>query len=328
MVLSKARQGPHENRGQAPFRGHSLTLRDIRPDRVDEYGRLNYLSAAPPSSRERDTYPSLLSKGPGAPQPLTAGPPGQRHFPPSTLNPPTYSSDESLGHTFDSFDDSDPRVKKRPSIQPEGLAYPTLQRPSPAFDGERGSSAQASANVPPAMMTDKAKKDSSKIVDTLTTEEARRFYPHGLPADFNHNTKPLPGNWMERRIREAEEDKLKDQLSLQQSYGYQAIRKDNIDRDFYVGTRMMHQNFLMASRRDFGPDTASALSSPAGDCQKPFDKPVGHMISIKDANDLSTHEHAKPLLGMAYLTLVNHPGDPFRERSSQSSQPSMDNGPR
>ncbi|KAI1211862.1 uncharacterized protein F4807DRAFT_379725 [Annulohypoxylon truncatum] len=347
-LLTRARQTPssiqhqksditQENRGSLPPPGYGAGLKYnrsdplgveglLQSDRVDESGlpirplRPFNSNISDYPNRERDSYPAVLSKGPGAPLPLTAGPPGQRQFLSSASNPTNAfqkgpsALNPSMGHWqkgFDqprgaeSFEDTVPRLPQYPfsSFQSQQAAQPMSQQPTPSL-----LSRAPSAHQYPAMNKGKENSGSGRMVDTLTYEEAKKFFPNGFPADFNNNYQPIPDNWAELRIQELEEqERAKNQVRMQESREWQAARQAWLHRDFYSGNAMINKDFEVAVHEKNSRDVARAVGSMFQEPEKPAGRVANRKLSMGEVNGMPTHEHAKPLLSVMYQSLANNP---------------------
>ncbi|KAI1417458.1 hypothetical protein F5Y13DRAFT_152871 [Hypoxylon sp. FL1857] len=355
QILMRARQAPPSTQQQASdslqdarslLPPYATGLRHIhsdpttmgsqlQSDRVDEYGlnrpfRSFNLNTSEVTTREHDSYPAVLSKGPGAPLPLTAGPPGQRQYNPSTFNPMntlqkesstfnptnvwqkessefTYSASpwaKSAEHSrIEPYDDI-PRTQPYP-LQSQRSMQPGPQQPAQLYMNDGPPSYQTSA-----MNKGKAKEfsSSSKIVDTLTLEEAKKFYPNGFPADFNQDTQPVPDNWVELRLKEVEEEeKRRNQISFQQTPEFQSARKARLHRNFYSGNDMINKDFDMAVHEQNSRNIARALGSTFKEPERPAGRVVNRHLSIEEAKEIPTHEHAKPLMSVLYQSMATNP---------------------
>lgn len=284
----------HSDRGD----GYSLPSQPLQPLRP------NYLNTTAIASRERDGYPSILSKGPGAPQPLTAGPPGQRQYQPSTFTPSTSSSQKGPEkmHESGSFDENPQRFpqlyypplpsmihsQSRPQSQRSVLQLGPRE-PVTSNQSEDVSSGQSS------LITPTNDDEYPKIIDTITLREARRFYPNAFPTDFNYRPQP-PGNWVEERYQEIEKEK--GTWAYQKTPEFQATRKANLDRDFKAGDRMIHTPFQVAvmnkkNREETGENDEKGKET------RPF-------ITLKDTEHVPEYIDAKPLLSVLYQSIINH----------------------
>ncbi|KAI1137471.1 hypothetical protein F5Y05DRAFT_387329 [Hypoxylon sp. FL0543] len=352
QILTRARQAPPSMQQQAPdsmqdTRGllppygsgprniHSdpATMgSQLQSDRTDEYGlnrpfRPFNQHTSEFTMRERDSYPAVLSKGPGAPLPLTAGPPGQRQLQPSAFNPMNTLQKESSTFGSNAWRNESPEFaystnpwakNAEPSRGVEPYANVPRTHPNPPFQASRPT--QPGPQKPtqlymndgfpsyqPSAMNQSKTKDhnsSSKIVDTLTYEEAKKFYPNGFPADFNYDTQPVPDNWAELRLKEVEDEKHKNQLSFQQRPEFQTARKERLRRNFYAGGNMISKDLDVAIHEENSRNIARALGSPLNEPERPAGRIVNRHLSVEEANEIPTHEHAKPLLSVLYQSMA------------------------
>ncbi|KAI0850783.1 hypothetical protein F5Y00DRAFT_252104 [Daldinia vernicosa] len=259
------------------------------------------------TTRDHVPYPAVLSKGPGAPQPLTAGPPGQRHFQPSAFDgaPSSLRKGFEKPHEFDPFGDGLPHHQPFSSFQSQQPMQSTPRQPTPSYKSENFSSIH-----PPALFMSKESNTGASIVDTLTYEKAKTFFPKGFPPDFNFHTQPVADDWAEKHIKEEEDKKKreKNKLLWQQTPEFQVAYKDKIDRDFYNGNYMINKNLRVAIHEKYTRDITRSLGSKSQESQdvpklKFEDNAEGRNISVEDANSIPTHEHAEPLLSVLYQSL-------------------------
>ncbi|KAI1760213.1 hypothetical protein GGR53DRAFT_470540 [Hypoxylon sp. FL1150] len=280
------------------------------------FGQNPSLSAA----RDSSTYPAILARGPGAPQPLTAGPPGQRQFRPTGVESPW--TDKTRGsHSLENMS---------PDYKPFGSAQAQQQRamhaasqqsnPPQRPEGRPLANRWGASTVPWGMNAGKSSEE--KITDTLTAEEASRFYPQGLPADFNYNTVPIADDWQERRLREVEEEEMrKNPMLMQQSPEWQAERKAQLDRDFYGGNSMINKSLDMAIHEQGSRKTLRAIGSEMKEAKMAAGKVENRKLTVEQADSIPTHRHAEPLLSMLYQTLAERPGDPFAAKGKGYPKP-------
>ncbi|KAI1650998.1 uncharacterized protein F4817DRAFT_367540 [Daldinia loculata] len=337
-VLTKARQAPpvphHQVSDSISQNGSGLNFppgfgpRNTRSDPVgvesllqsDRFDGRNHnqhptplhLGVTTNTAREHDSYPAVLSKGPGAPQPLTAGPPGQRHFQPSAFDgaPSSLRKGFEKPHEFDTFGDGLPRHQPFSCFQSQQPMQPTPRQPTPSYKSETFSCIH-----PPALFLSKESNPSIRMVDTLTYEKAKTFFPKGLPPDFNFHTQPVTDDWAEKHMKEEEdkEKRKKNKLLWQQTPEFQAAHKDKLDRDFYNGNYMINKNLRVAIHEKYTRDITRSLGSKSQEYQdslklKPENKVEGRYISVEDANSIPTHEHAEPLLSVLYQSLERNQG--------------------
>ncbi|KAI8962629.1 hypothetical protein F5Y11DRAFT_365692 [Daldinia sp. FL1419] len=276
------------------------------------------------AARGRDSYPAVLPKGLGAPQPLTAGPPGQRHFQPSAFNgaPNALQKGFEKPREFDNFADDLTHHQPLSSFQPQRHAQSTPRQPTPSYKSE------ALSIRPVAPVMNKDTNSNIKMVDTLTYEEAKRFFPKGLPPDFNFDTKPVDDNWAEKCMKEEEEKGKggRQKLLWQQTAEFQANHKSRLDHDFYNGNYMIYKNLRTAVHEKNNRDVVRTIGSES---QEPRELPKprletefdGRFISVENANAIPTHEHAEPLLSVLYQSLDRNTKLSSPEKSSPSSGP-------
>lgn len=158
------------------------------------------------------TRSSMLSNGPGAPQPLTAGPPGQRQYQASTLQGPIRALQESAQNPFSSdMSESFPSTNhpSRPGLNSLGrqLYTTTSDPPRTVQQDMRPSTSQYGHGSPqPAEHT--VSRDApmaceavphhstvregkgrwaAKIRETRTQEQVSHYYKEGPIRDYNGN---------------------------------------------------------------------------------------------------------------------------------------------
>ncbi|KAI0130087.1 hypothetical protein BJ170DRAFT_731604 [Xylariales sp. AK1849] len=253
-------------------RARTLPMTTLRSARSDPAGLGNLLQSDGTNDYDMQpsngtSYSSILSTGLGAPQPLTAGPPGQRktvtHFKDTVLVQPSalYSA-------------------SRPN------QYPLVGEPTPLVRKNTVSSVQTTLG------TDK--DTSSNITDTLTAEEARQYYPTGLPSNFNYRTEPTASD----RIGS---------LSTARSQDDIWAHRNKIDTRFYAGNEMLTKSIDQAIREKNRHDFEHAMDLAGEEKTQSKGKIINRKISIEEANAMATSEHVAPLLSMAFQTLINHP---------------------
>ncbi|KAI1391922.1 uncharacterized protein F4822DRAFT_388910 [Hypoxylon trugodes] len=268
-------------------------------------------------SRESDTYPAVLSKGPGAPLPLTAGPPGQRQFQPSAFTQPANNAQQRSFENprgFDFIDDNARRLRTHSSFESQQTVRPP-QEPSLAHPSENASLAQKSAwSVFQTSSLGKARaRENSggvRVTDTLTYEQALKFFPNGVPADFDRNTKSIPDNWVDLRLQEiaAEERKKREQTITQQSLTAQASHRAKLYNDFYAGRNMTNNDVQTVHHELYSRDDSPNGSASSEKAKQSKENIAGRYISVEEANKIPTPEHAEPLLSMLVQSLARHSG--------------------
>lgn len=184
-ILSRAREitttqqiaGPSVDHSAGPSAGPS-TNPSANPSGLNRNSILEWDARVEAETRASPVpYNSILSNGPGAPRPLTAGPPGLRQYRP-IANPATARQSVPLrDHST-----AAPSPSFFPSIVSE-LGRTTSQ----------GVSLQRSTTFTPINLgpPETQMPASATVYDTLSAEDARRWYRNGvLPSNFNDTVRP------------------------------------------------------------------------------------------------------------------------------------------
>ncbi|KAI1501649.1 hypothetical protein F5X99DRAFT_382047 [Biscogniauxia marginata] len=304
--LGQQRQPPWNHQASDAMREHKTSVAGMRnarsdplamasmlqSDSIDEFGDLNRHSRFGPettlwtTASRNSTYGAVLSKGPGAPAPLTAGPPGQRQYKPSTLESTMNIPQHGLQRPQD-FDDDIPMPNPyNTRIQPQRPVDTVERQSSPSLVSDGVASAQPMP-IP--------NKSNSRVVDTLTAEEASVYYPNGYPPDFNYQTHPVSSRWPLKNSRGGQYlNKNKPEIW--------ASRLAKIERDFYAGSFMINKGFDMAVAEKNSREFSRILGNP---CEsRNLGKIANRQLTIKEASAISINKHALPLISMAYQTLA------------------------
>ncbi|KAH6651791.1 hypothetical protein BKA67DRAFT_338216 [Truncatella angustata] len=240
-ILSRARSTPLQ-----PTRAYS--------DQISVASMLQSDGTA--EHRNDSTASSILSRGPGAPRPLTAGPPGLRqHAIPAVV----LESDRASLRNVTSSRTCLSSVRE--VLRADGYS-------------------------------------SSKMVDTLSAEEARVYYQQGLlPANFNFQTQPSATT--------IERNSSTDECTSHMGNN----KKNHISRSAVInalwneGTEMLGKSINEASYEHTHRDFEKLMGIESNHKEiKP--KTVLPKISVQQADLMSIEEHAAPLLSIAFQTLV------------------------
>ncbi|KAK7748394.1 hypothetical protein SLS62_008657 [Diatrype stigma] len=256
-------------------------------------------SMGPGYQAVRDSTPGALPRGAGVPQPLTAGPPGQRHYRASALE----SMDAMPNNFRRSQDINEEALMPNPynaHIQHHHPQYSLDAESSAAFENDGLSSIREML----AQGNGKGRATiRSKVVDTLPAEDVSDLYPEGLPANFGINTMLLPRDWAQ--------DYPLDQTHERRRATNITEHMSRTLRHFYSGADMFDKTIDEAiedrNRRAFH----QTLGVIGGERKKAKINPE---LRIKDAAAIPTHEHAEPLLNMAFQTFLN-----FQDTQSNDS---------
>lgn len=244
-------------------------------------------------SEEQNSYTTLAS-GPGAPRPLTAGPPGQRQYRPSTFDT-----------TFKAL-----RAKEMSFGIPDGASSPRIEHDASSTDMSEKEmtphdymSALRSESTPFDPKDDFG-TDGSSWVQGHEVTAWQREYPE--PYFNGHNTSP--GGWGGQRAFSPfpENEQFSAQPSVNMSTeGMLSIEDRSRARQEYVEA-------AWKSGQSFGVSlqirTASKRNAPGVIGDKSILKGSqngshGEHISIDEANRMTVAEHSKPLLELVLASL-------------------------
>ncbi|KAH7381972.1 hypothetical protein BKA64DRAFT_764287 [Cadophora sp. MPI-SDFR-AT-0126] len=245
--------------------------------------------------------PFILPRPPGYPQPLTAGPPRQRSFPPGISQTGASQS------------------KPQP-----------CQRAEPANDGAKSKLAipisvtiTASSNYVnagsmgggPPLLIENRSYPSTGIYDTLPAQEAMlKYYPNGLPPDFNHKWKPIS----------EENRKLIGEATPLTGEELAAAKLKEHEDWFYQGQR----RFVTMKSQDYIEELEmrNRCTDKFGNIAPP--RRINHpiipvQITPDQAQSISASEAAVPLLDAAFGTLLAYAetSNSSRSRLSQFVTP-------
>ncbi|GAW22422.1 hypothetical protein ANO14919_119590 [Xylariales sp. No.14919] len=252
------------------------------------------------SLSETPTYMSAPARVRGAPAPLTAGPPGVRQLRPTTFEHETLQRPRE-------FDDDNPM--RNPCHMHLLFGQHTN---SLSFEGE------SSASTPAVETTEEGGEegdeedndysytnDNAWIVDTLSAEEARVYFPDGLPLNFNPQTQRISRHWESERLAKLEHST--DPYSVQNSQEFRAERKRLIDNHFYSGVNTFTKTFDMAVLEHNQRSVAHIVGRPFNEPLKNEGKIINRHLSVHDASLMPASQHATLLLSMALQGVINHP---------------------
>ena len=257
------------------------------------------IAALPGLQTTRESSPvSILPRGPGAPQPLTAGPPGQRHYRASALESAMHGIKTGVRENIE-FEENGLIPNPYNSQMLRGQTpIPFNKEPSLAFDND----------VPPfiqdilAFENGKETSKSKPVVDTMRAEDVQPWYPRGLPANFGLATAIIPESWAsDYPLNSTHERRRAENLA------------EHIARTrehFYSGTSMFDKTIAEATEeknRRIMHRTIGVTGSEVGVIGGERQKSRSHAkISVQDASRIPRHEHAEPLLSMAFQTFAKY----------------------
>lgn len=279
------------------------------------------------------TRSSVLSSGPGAPQPLTAGPPGQRQYKVSTLegtfralhasSQKTLPSEVDEAH-FDINPSSLVSLGTQPwtKLPPTHPQTPEQQSKPLSQDNVLGpSKLPTRSSVVPAHRTTSSRSEV-RYHDTETLDCLKQYYPLGTPPGYNPEmSTKVPNDVRTLRIPfptvTSEEQKRRDIHHRMAFYaGTRDVLKSFDERydEFRKRVRDHRLGLGDSSQRAANPQAEIDAAFNSTQMGRPYEIPV------EAVSQLSTHEAAEPLLGMAFSTLARYWNDD-RFKSTDGGRP-------
>jgi hypothetical protein len=267
--------------------------------------------------QERYARNTVLLSGPGVPQPLTAGPPGQRQYRPSTLDPMI----KALSG-----------IKTKPQDQSDHVAASQTQTlsigetPTTAAHMHRVAlpnmpAARTQVNAPPSSFgrTITAEQHMSsplpwnaRVRDTLNEADARQYYPGGVPLGFSRSTTTISFNW-------ADDYPLHRETAKPFTAEEIAVRNTKINSEWYAGTEFLgrslqevqvdaDQHAFESTLGTIGEERKLARSHLAEGADS-AGRPVDSRLPTDKSTSADVSKHAEPLLLMAYASLLSYTTD-------------------
>lgn len=277
-----------------------------------------------------NTYSARPAIGP--PQPLKAGPPGQRAFKPTTLDaatrslrtedqvPPTsYQSRSPIGFQYNpdatilaAFDDDDGVHTSARGTQlsfDENQHGPVSRNPSD-ITGFGGISTPSPFDTSTEIL-DGARR---KVHDTLPPERVKQYFPAGFPSSYDGRHRPVGDDWTTKYP--VPEDRL-----MQESF---SERMTKINRNFYAGTEGLVRNMEQIIR----DHNYRCLENKVGVIGEERERLRGShierlgadgkvqppILSVDEVNRMDEADVAKPLVTMTFATLLS-----YKERSESGA---------
>lgn len=306
---------------------------------------LSLSSAALDPGKDRPASAYGTGASVAGPQPLTAGPPGQRQLKPAplevvsrslrldeqaaTLSPmasvfqsrlsdgPVYPAHSGL---LPAFEYQDNAVDTEQSIQlSSNERYHNLGSQVPSDpSGSRPPSAPVVFNIP----TEALSETTRKIQDTLPFERIRKYYPIGPPPDYDGRYRPIAENWHTKYP--ILEDRSLPELS--------AERRRRVDRSFYSGTKGLVKNIEQVVRDHNYRCLENKVGVIGGERERLRESHIERSgcdgkiqlprLSVEEVNEMDEGEVAKPLLNMAFGTLLRCKDESESGASSSNAGPS------
>ncbi|KAH7176567.1 hypothetical protein EDB81DRAFT_875369 [Dactylonectria macrodidyma] len=261
------------------------------------------------TSTPMSAAPSMAS-GLGVPLPLTAGPPGQRQYRPSTFES-TFKALQTNGKSKNGSNDED--EENIPGVSQHTLLQAGIDDLGFLSDSASSVYKLTEPSSPEPHPTATLKQMVSSADDVFVGTNAQ----DGFAASWNqgprfHNRvalpnwiwppEPLSTNWTSHPAGMAGPWKPgTDRLTDEEI----AVRHEKINRHWYAGADLLGKSMddvLDEARRRKMGTTFGAI----GDGRPLKIKEQYGPIKITEANHMSVAEHAKPLLNMAFASVLRH----------------------
>lgn len=258
------------------------------------------------------TGSNVLSSGPGAPRPLTAGPPGQRQYRAATLEGALRALQSNAQRPSSTIDEAHFDINPSALVnlgRPETTTVPFL--PQTQFSSVVGKPSlhNAFASVHPP---DPARRPS-RTKDTLPVDPLRPYFPRGFPSDYHYDPKtvtPFPLNGADLELRERRYLPTPEELSLRDARSKAAfyssdgeLLKSFDDRITDARNKLKDMELNGNGRRECAAARQADVNSASNPSNigKPKDQ-----FTTEFVKELPTHEAATPLVNMAFSTLLNY----------------------
>ncbi|ROW16458.1 hypothetical protein VPNG_02691 [Cytospora leucostoma] len=300
---------------QRPQEGTSALQSSTTPsqDYGDYHGRFPKTGHVVGSTRS-----SVLSSGPGAPRPLTAGPPGQRQYRAATLEGASRAFQSDTKQASSTIDETHFDINPATLISLGRTTTSKMSsRPQTPFQTEQLPTKSSSIlgrqplhdAFAPVQRPDLSRRPG-RTRDTLPVEPLRQYFPDGFPSDYHYEPNPaivlLPQGagltFQEGRyLPTLEEVTLRDARSRAAFYSPCGEIVKTFDERITDA-----RNKLLGM--ELGVDVQDEhVSAPVNKIYSlpQFGKP-NYEFTTEFANELPTHEAATPLISMAFSTLLNY----------------------
>ncbi|KAF6810046.1 hypothetical protein CSOJ01_06569 [Colletotrichum sojae] len=267
-------------------------------------------------------YKSTLATGPGAPRPLTAGPPGQRQYRAtafdSTLKAPLNgpNADVLRDDSMDDFSSGfhamnlnvayDDRSDSTNQNTSQGMLISPCATP---IDLVASLPMLVSSSTVDRGLDDyfealfDTRRRSVPVVDYEKPESVEEYYPRGLPAFGTYQQQE--GDWQEQ-YRRGPRPAWKPGTCWMTDEELKR-RNDRITRQFYATSselgRSMTDVLRDAENRDFNRRVCGIIGEGRPKPKEPVEYPP---IPIEAINRMTEAKAAEPLVTMAFSALFNH----------------------
>ena len=251
---------------------------------------------------------AVPNQRPGYPQPLTAGPPGQRHRQSATIRPTTTQMENNAwanaqpNSAYSSLNTQQQSpwsntyiAEGTPNIYANGYNLPHAYLVKNTF------AAPAAYYINPTA--------PSKVIDTLPPKSVAQYYPQGIPANMSGYYTPLFDKTKKQMDRVSAEAEVLEHK-----------KRDDINEWFYSGQRrfatMTTEDYITELEELEHPNPYGPIAPPKKDAgpgpiiKKPF--------TVEEINAMPLEKAVAPLLNNAFGTMLSYAAEGVSSRKKLS----------
>ncbi|KAM0392703.1 hypothetical protein ACHAQC_006016 [Fusarium culmorum] len=257
----------------------------------------------------------------GAPLPLTAGPPGQRQYRPSTFES-TFKALHTGTPTQDSSqeDDDDVLIITRQTLRQAGVNPMSLEQNSHSLKTmpplvSKTPLPTSTAAVDFTEDSDiSASARASEFVSYLTQEQ---LHPSNVTPSWAWGSTVAPDCWASSRKQS--QHQYSQGPRIRNANDIKA-RSEDVNRAWYAGA-----DFLLASSEEIAmqvqPPTGKGDFGAIGDGRPSKKGDYHYPMSITHANRMTVAEHARPLFSMAHANVQQFIGEEWQKNNAGHTPP-------
>ncbi|KAL6917724.1 hypothetical protein FSST1_009219 [Fusarium sambucinum] len=253
----------------------------------------------------------------GAPLPLTAGPPGQRQYRPSTFES-TFKALHTSTPTQDSIqeEDGDVLTINRQTLRQAGIGAMSLEQNSPSL--KTMLPLVSNSPLPTSTTAPDYTEDSDIGNESARTSEFLSYLVQEPPQPSNVTPSWAWGSTV------ASDCWASSRKHTQQSYAQGPrirtardieTRSEEVNRAWYAGA-----DFLLASSDEIAiqvqPPTSKGAFGAIGDGRPSKKGDYHYPMSINHANRMTVAEHAHPLFNMAHANVQQFVGEEWQKNKT------------
>ncbi|KAF4984211.1 hypothetical protein FZEAL_551 [Fusarium zealandicum] len=275
------------------------------------------------SSRAPGKFTSAtLASGPGAPRPLTAGPPGQRQYRPSTFESTFKALHTTVpGQDASRNEDDDVLVITRQTLRQAGIdnmepvpTSPLLKRPA--------SMSPQPLSIAPSKLTAAtrdflAKLQAERDGDASHHGSDENFkYPAGMASStWTWPPPPTPVSWTSASEYMQPRYTAGPRMWTERDT---KVRNERNNRAWYAGA-----DFLTATPENIASQVqrpkAKAEFGAIGDGRPSKNRDQYRPIEISDVNRMSVADHTRPLLNMAFVSVKQFVEEEWQQQNGAAA---------